>query len=288
MNAITYRRRAGRVLRFAFILSFLLHFTGAGLYGFLMAHVPRLRELAPHPRPTEMFVTLSDALTLEKRPHLLPRPRPYRRSRARVVAGHHPTSVRAMLRAVPVPVLVSRVTPPPMPHVRPLQPRATRVHPPKLERVALAGPSQLSPTQMERLNADFARTISEARSANDPLRVPKERPAATVKRYHLQIEGRIGSLRVGQGILTPLKRWSADGYTYYYVTYELVWPDGTYESGAVPWPIRYPPSEDPFANGIPGRHIPLPPPLPGWTLPNGIRLGKVLREYFPHYQEPEG
>lgn len=126
----------------------------------------------------------------------------------------------------------------------------------------------------------MATAISAARSANNPLRVTTHQAPAAPKRYHLQFEGHITDLRSGQGVLTPIKKWFADGYNYYYVNYEVVWEDGTYESGSVPWPIRYRPEYDPFESGAP-RHIPLPPPLPGWTLPDGLHLGKVLRAYFP-------
>jgi hypothetical protein len=270
------------MLILGFVLSLLTHGTGAVMYGFLAARMPRL---IPHPQPTEMFVTLSEAFTLGKRPH----PRPHTLSRPR-------TPPRKPV--VVLPLSDASTIAPPIRRRRTLPPRPMRVHLPKLAHVTPTRPeparsteaaraSRLSQTQIERLTNDFARTIASARRAENPLRVAQATPAATVKRYRLQFEGRISALRAGQGLLTSIKRWFADGYTYYYVTYEVVWPDGTYESGAVPWPIRYLPAEDPFASGI-SRRIPLPPPLPGWNVPAGMRLGKVLREYFPQRHGPAG
>jgi hypothetical protein len=265
MIALADRRRAGRMLRAAVLLSLLIHLAGAGLFGILAARLPHLQGALARPRETEAFVTLSQALRFDRRPRPIPRPRSFPHS--------HPHS-----RPVERPRAVARLLPTLLSHAKPPRPKAQIAHLPKIERViASAG---LTQENIARLNQDFARTIAASRAADNPLRTATRVPTA-VKRYRLQFDGRISDLRAGQGILTPIKKWFADGYTYYYVTYEFVWPDGTYESGAVPWPIRYTPSADPFASGMPGRRIPLPAPLPGWVLPSDIHLGRALQPYFP-------
>lgn len=276
MIAVEFRRRAGRMLRVGFLLSLLIHFAGAGVLGILRARLPRSQGLVPRPRETEAFVTLSQALTFEKRARPVPRlqshPQSHSHSQARSQSVVHPVVLpRTVARLFPAPVLRASIP----------RPNAPVAHVPRVGRaVASEGMTQ---EQIARLSQDFAQTIAASHGASDPLRVSTRVPTA-VKHYRLQFDGRISTLRIGQGILTPIKKWAADGYTYYYVTYEIVWPDGTYESGAVPWPIRYLPSRDPFASGIPGQRIPLPAPLPGWALPSGIHLGKALQEYFPGYK----
>jgi hypothetical protein len=99
------------------------------------------------------------------------------------------------------------------------------------------------------------------------------------------MEGIHEGLRRGEGYIEPLKRWKADGYTYYYVHYQWLWPDGTFEEGDVPWPIRYRPGDDPFVRG--DRLIPLPGPLPGYELPPNVQLGRRLHLYFPN-RYPDG
>jgi hypothetical protein len=168
------------------------------------------------------------------------------------------------------------------PHPKPVQVALAPREPEHAEHAA--GTAQLSPQQLAQLNEDFARTISAARSIDNPLRVPNRLPAGP-KQYALQFNGRINDLRNGQGLLTPIKEWYADGFNYYYVTYEIVWPDGTFESGAVPWPIRYRPQQDPFADPAPGRLFPLPPPLPDYVLPPGTQLGRALRPYFSDHAQ---
>lgn len=136
--------------------------------------------------------------------------------------------------------------------------------------------------RLAQIDRDLAKTIAQARSHADPMRaLAHETPAAPVH-YRVQMEGKFGSLRHGQGTYSPIKSWHADGWDYYYVTYEYVYPNGTYESGSVPWPIHFRPAADPFANDRLDllARTPLPPP-PSDYVPPGT-LGKALRVYFPN------
>ena len=122
---------------------------------------------------------------------------------------------------------------------------------------------------------------TKAGTQNDSKRTLPHETSVAPAHDRLQMEGKSGSLRHGQGTYSPTKSWHADGLDYYYVTYEYVYPNGTYESGRVPWPIHFPPARDPFANDrldLRAR-TPLPAP-PSDYVPPGT-LGKALRVYFP-------
>jgi len=103
------------------------------------------------------------------------------------------------------------------------------------------------------------------------------------------LQGKHAKLKHGEGIYRPLKTWVEDGLRYYQVAYEYVYPDGTHESGIVPWPVHFQRGTDPFAAGASsGRPMtPLPPP-PADFMPPGT-LGRALRAYFPQLKfEDEG
>jgi hypothetical protein len=138
--------------------------------------------------------------------------------------------------------------------------------------------TRFSAAQLAALQSRLA-AATQAINHVDPLAVPSTEPAAP-KRYALDMAGSAGNLTHGQGILRPIRSWQHDGYTYYYVSYEIVFSDGTSDSGDVPWPIRYLPADDPFTK--PPHTIPLPPPLPDFVLPAGTHLGRALRPYFPN------
>ncbi|MFZ1126309.1 MAG: hypothetical protein WAN59_14310, partial [Candidatus Baltobacteraceae bacterium] len=156
-------------------------------------------------------------------------------------------------------------------------------HPPAVARAPQepAHSGRYSDEQLAQIQRDLEKTIADARAANDPLRaVPKETPAAP-KHFHIQMEGRFGDLRYGEGYYFPIRGWRSGGLDFYYVSYEFTWADGTYETGSVPWPIHFDPARDPFTNPGMGSHTPLPPPPPGFEPPPN--LGKALRPFFPGY-----
>jgi hypothetical protein len=144
-------------------------------------------------------------------------------------------------------------------------------------RTSAAQAAHFTDAQLAAVQARLADAAGSAKPG-DPLIVPSEPPAAS-KRYAMDMTGTPGRLVHGEGILRPLRSWQHDGYVYYYVTYEITYSDGTYESGDVPWPIRYLPENDPFTR--PPHVIPLPVPLPDFVLPPGTQLGRALRPYFP-------
>jgi hypothetical protein len=101
------------------------------------------------------------------------------------------------------------------------------------------------------------------------------------------MQGLFGRLTHGEGIYYPTRGWRSGGLDFYYCSYQYTYPDGTIETGIVPWPIHFTPGEDPFtsADDTLLRHTPLPGPPAGFV-PAGD-LGKALRGFFPslHFED---
>jgi hypothetical protein len=229
-----------------------------------------------------------------------------RRTSARAVARHDVARL-AMPAAKPVPAVKPLTAETPARRLVALAPKPSLVlaKPPQTEKPAAAAvvadvgfpaarvrgqayradasrtPAQraarFTDAQLAAVQARLADAAGSAKPA-DPLSFASEPPAAP-KRYAMDMTGNPGRLVRGEGILRPLRSWQHDGYIYYYVAYEITYSDGAYESGDVPWPIRYLPENDPFTK--PPHVIPLPAPLPDFALPPGTQLGRALRPYFP-------
>lgn len=311
------RRRSGRIFRTAIVGSLLVHALAFFLYGVASLRLAHLRFGLAHPTPPpNAVVSISNSIKIEKRAKLRPQPRSHAAAPRPRQQQPRPRRFASVPQPVPVPLAVPKPLAEPqtralhelsktLPSAAPNPPRTIKAtaQPKPVpspapttgapQRVALAQrptqsqrQSQLTQAQIAQMNEAFNKTLAELRRESDPLRVKPDEVAGP-KRYRMQMNGINSDLRHGQGYYYPLKEWSsADGYNYYYVTYEFTWADGTLEHGSVPWPIRFRPREDPFAN--PGNsgleHVPLPPPLPGWKLPPGERVGKALRDYFPALQ----
>lgn len=312
------RDGSDRVLRAALIASLVVHVLGFLLYGVASQRLSALRPPFATPTPPDAVVTISNAVRIERRARPRPEPRP--RAPRPIVAQRPPAQpARVALVQPPAPQPQRVALPPQEPKARALHeldktapgsppnpPRTVRASPPpnpessdaareqKPQRVAYerrqqSVKSQLTEQRIARMNEEFDRTLSELRRENDPLAVRTEPPAAP-KRYKMQMAGVGGDIHHGQGYYYPVKSWRADGYDYYYVDYEFTWADGTYETGGVPWPIRFRPREDPFQDSEnPAlRHVPLPAPLPGWTLPAGEHVGKALLRFMPEQSQSQG
>jgi hypothetical protein len=316
------RDGSDRVLRAALIASLLVHVLGFFLYAVASHRLSALRTAYAIPTPPpDAIVTISNAIRIERRarPRPVERPRPQERPaqrqpppqpQQRVAVAQPPApepqrivlpSAQPKTRAlhelaktvpgsVPNPPRTIHATPPPQPNSK----EAPRERKP--QRVAYERPqprsarsAQLTEERIARMNEEFGRALSQLRQQNDPLAVRPEPPAAP-KQYKMQMLGVGGDLHHGEGYYYPIKEWRADGYDYYYVSYEFTWADGTYETGGVPWPIRFRPHEDPFRypDRLPLRHVPLPAPLPGWTLPPGEHVGKALLRYLPDQSQTQG
>jgi hypothetical protein len=306
--------RSRRVFRAAVALSLAVHLIGFLFYGFAsqrLAHV-RLPFAKPTP-PPDTIVTISNAVTIEKRAKPQPEPRPHHGATA---AMRPSAAAPQRMAVVPRPVVEPR---PPQPKTvpparalhelsksvagappnpprtvvasAPPKPLETPVRAAEPHQVALAQrpaqasrPSQLSQARIAHMNEAFDKTLAELRRESDPLNVRPEPPAAT-KQYRVQMIGVDGDLRNGQGYYYPIRSWKADGYDYYYVSYSFTWSDGKFETGGVPWPIRFRPRDDPFTHpeDPASAKVPLAPPLPGWRLPPGEKVGKAIE-----YLDPDG
>ena len=274
-----------RAFRIAVVASLLVHLIAIvfalavndGLHRFAGFRAPV--HLA-RKRPDEV-VTISSAIRFEKRARPVPEPqRPIaRRALPPVVAPQKPAyAAPALLRHELA--KVARASAPPLRVAPPVRaPPVTRPEPTRP--IAPIAP-MLTQERLAQIDRDLAKTVAQVRAYVDPMRtVVRERPAAPVH-YRVQMEGKSGSLHRGQGTYSPIKAWHADGLDFYYVTYEYVYPDGTYETGSVPWPIHFRPAKDPFANDRLDllARTPLPSP-PNDYVPPGT-LGKALRVYFPN------
>jgi hypothetical protein len=276
-DAVLFRRRLGAAVAISVAAHFLI--TNA----FYWRSPGRdAQERALERAQAVSVVTISS--TARKRHRSVPRPpAPPPRIAAKpvIVAAHQAQPVPAgrPLEPVAQPRAAAIRAP-----VRPLQRRpsivvAQREEPDASRTASTAATSvQFSKAQLAAVQARLADATSSLQRT-DPLSVPSQAPAAA-KNYALDMQGAPGNLLRGQGFLRPIRQWEQDGYVYYYVSYEIVFSDGTYESGNVPWPIRYLPADDPFTK--PPHQIPLPAPLPDYVLPPDTHLGRALRPYFPN------
>jgi hypothetical protein len=243
------KSRRARPLFWYGLLSAALHVAMLVLAGFLV-----LRTLIPITPPNQQrpeIVTISSAARVQSRPH--------------AVAAHH-----SLVRPEPVQPNAARVTP--------SRERAELSKPAKM---AYATSSRLTQAQLQAQTRAFEQTIAQAKAANDPVAGAantSQNPAST-KRYAMNLQGEFAKPQP-EGILYPSKRWVDGPYVYYYVTYTAVYADGSTETGVVPWPIRFPLGQDPFARGV--HHMPLPGPLPDYVLPSGVAMTPLVKNCFDH------
>ena len=140
--------------------------------------------------------------------------------------------------------------------------------------------TQLSAQKIAQITQDLQGEIDADRASHgtSAALAVAPAPAPTMKKFAMDI----GDLTAGglshHGLCDPVKDWQEDGYDYYYVACNVRFSDGTFERQPVPWPVRFPPNDDPF-NGTAHRDKPLAPPLPGWHLPPGETVTVELREY---------
>lgn len=262
------RRPGWRLFGACLLLSLLFHF------GILPLIVWALHRATPitFSAPEIVQVTRSSALRLEQRPrplpaqprHLVTPPKQVQRTQPRRVQQRQP---------------VPQQPPPAHRELAHIEPNAHRPQPPKLP------PQTNAAAGLQSQQEQFEKTIARLREQNNPV-VSAARPIAhpaAPKQYKYDFSASIGTVGSGQGILEPVQSWHEDGYDYYYVRYWVEYPDGTTETGVVPWPLRYAPATDPFRLGI--HHMPLPVPLPGYTLPPGTVMHPLIAYCFAHRDE---
>lgn len=259
------RHRISRLFAAAFFLSLVLHFIAGPLLVWLFG--VRLSPIAqPAPQVVVMRITSSSirhaSQPKPQRAHL-----PAARPAAQVHPVERPQQLAQSKALQPQPHEVRR-------EIARFDPRS--IHPPPAHAIAVNAPQ----TQ----EAMYERTIAKLRAENNPLLSaarPVSQPAAP-KHYSYDFSG-VGTAPDSEGVLTPVQSWHDGGYDYYYVRYWVQYADGSTETGVVPWPLRYRPSQDPFRLGL--EHFPLPVPLPDYVLPGGTNLHPLVAFCFEHREE---
>jgi len=240
-----------------------VHFGGAALFSsFARAH--KLVAGDPEPKVTE-----STILSIERREPPKPSPEPRK--------NHAPAPNTAASR----------------PRVRVEPPAAHAVPPRELAKIvayAPPAPPKHHPTHISesaKIASDersFAKALAHLRSENDPI-ASQQRMAVSApsgKRYSNDFASVPEASHGGEGYLVPVKSWHDGPYAYYYLRYDVVYPDGSRETGYVPWPVRYLPGQDPFAHGAGQYHIPLPLPLPDFVLSSDTELKPLIAFCLHH------
>ena len=254
--------------RVAVALSILVHVIAFAL-------VARLdpRGIVPRPIATPREVVTVARLRIER-----PRPRPTATPKPvvpvpklvapRIVAPTiaEPRVVVAPQRLVPQRLVPQRLAPRrPSPHVGTVPYEPTKTAP------------RLDDARIANIERSLGDAIAADRRGRDPLVVAAAPLAAPVHRGYSTGGFGTGD-RSHRGLCDPVKSWTADAYDYYYVICNVRFSDGTYDRESVPWPVRFPPGDDPFAGTAKGEK-PLALPLPGWDLPPGETLAGPLRDY---------
>lgn len=258
--------RVSRVLLWAFVFSLFVHFAGGPLLLWLFRSSAMER---PQQIVERISFTRSSALRFERRPQ----PRTARRL---TIEPPHAESVRS----VPVPARAAQRPPPPRELAR-IIPRA-RVSVPRFAPRHADSTSIVSDAALQQQTLAYTKTIARLRAQNNPVlsaaRTP-QRPAAP-KPERFDFSGSFGAY-AGDGILEPVRSWTDGPYDYYYLRYWVTYPDGTSETGYVPWPVRYLPRVDPFRLHYP--HMPLPGPLPDFVLPPDTNMHPLVAYCFAHH-----
>lgn len=211
------------------------------------------RKRVPKPKPTPTpIVHVEPTVVIPPLPLPLPlariRPHPERAKRPAPIA-HLPERRKELAKLIPHAPIAA-------PNVRPT----------------------LSDARIAQITSDLRADI-----ANDVARRPSAlavAPAAiaTPRHYALDASSFLSGDRTHHGLCDPIKNWEQDGFNYYFVSCNVRFSDGTYQRQPVPWPVRFPPGNDPFAGTANGEK-PLAMPLPGWHLPAGESVSVELRAY---------
>ncbi len=268
------RARRGRI---ALILSLALNFIGVLLFWRLFV-LPR--EPAAHRSQTEI-VTITRKrqiapIVVEPRvARIPPKPRVQVKPRPVVAAAPAPAAVAPHRTLHPQP-------PHGAPHRAELAKNGGGSH--AAARTDVTSPGtvaakrpMLGAQKIAQIERDLQGEIDADRDAHAPLAVAAA-PAPTMKHFAADLgDLTTGAVR-GHGLCDPTRDWKADGFDYYYVACNVKFTDGTFQRQDVPWPVRFPPSDDPFT-GTAHQTKPLAMPLPGWHLPPGETVSDELRAY---------
>jgi hypothetical protein len=137
---------------------------------------------------------------------------------------------------------------------------------------------------VERDQTGFAHEVAQLNKEDDPHAIPTIDPSSqqsTRKSYQFAIPSSLRGSDQGNGIITPVQSWRADGRDCYYGRYEFTYPDGAMEDGTIVWPFCFDPDSDPFKE--PPHPIPFPLPLPGFKLPANAQLPPIEKSVYQQW-----
>jgi hypothetical protein len=255
------RDRAQRLLFWAFLFSIAFHLIAGPLLAWLLR--ARFVSGTQQLQPVETISITSSAIRLERRPQAqhpsvqppAAQPPPHAIARAQPTQARHRELARITPRAI---ISVPRVSA-------------------RNETQTQSFSQQLAKQQVQ-----FTQTIARLREQNNPVAGAAQPVAVSpAKRYTNNFSGTIGSPNIGEGILYPTQSWQVGPWDYYYVRYWVLYPDGTSETGTVPWPVRFPQTLDPIKLGW--RSMPLPGPEPGYVLPPDANPHPLVAFCYEHH-----
>lgn len=263
------REGAQRVLLAAFLLSALAHLFGAAFFNAFVR--PRVM-LAGDP---ERVVVSTTTIDIERR----------ERTHVRKTAPRKSEQPAPRAQTVPAPAAPASAKTPP----------ARRRELAKIVAYAPPAPKEVSRRPVDdeaaRLAADqahFARTLARLRTSNDPIASQQLNATGSgngAKRYGADFSSVPDTVHGGEGYLAPVKSWKDGPYTYYYLRYDVVYPDGSRESGYVPWPVRYLAKDDPFAHSTPPYRMPLPVPMADFVPSSDDEMKPLVAFCYRHRAE---
>lgn len=255
------RRSDRRRLRRAFVASALLHVL---LWPALLALITLSHTREARYGARESLVTISTRASI-----------------------HQPTSPPHIAKTLPV-VVAQRAAPRAAASTK-HHPLPARVQHHELARndahAAVSRPkttTALTPETIGIQEQQFAKTIAKARSANDPVANSQTGQTAAQPKHFANAYAASPSFSLGDGYLEPVRTWHVGQYTYYYLRYEVTYPDGTAESGIVPWPVRYLAADDPFARGL-REKIPLLGPLADYVPDPATPMKPLITYCYEHH-----
>jgi len=249
-------RRRRRTI--ALVASLLLHIVAAFFF------------LHHHAEPPSETVATVERLSLDRK--VAPTPKPIARPPA-------PPRLRSKPIALPLPLPLPEPLAAPARIARVRAPRKELARPAPHARAAvpLARPT-LSDARIARITSDLRAAIaSDVAGRGSPITVAAA-PIAPPRHYALDASNFMQGDRRSHGLCDPVKNWEQDEFNYYYVACNVRFSDGTFQRQSVPWPVRFPRSDDPFAGSAKGDK-PLAMPLPGWHLAAGETVTPELRAY---------
>ncbi len=244
---------------------------------------PRVAVAAPHPQrlPAPLPAHL---VTLPKAAY--PPPAAARKLLAKRRPRATPQALRLASPRVEA-IVASRVIGTEAPRRVAFAPRAA----PPAQAERLARPQTYNAAQLAAIQADLARSLVRYRANKRTVSSASHvnRPAATVKRYDIDTEGLHATLHGARGVCVPIKTWLAGGLVNFYVTCTTQRADGSVRNEAIPWPLRYRPSQISYgADGSPqppaGHAIVLPPR--GWRLDRSQYVDPDVIDYLKEHGYP--